>query len=46
TGEEIQQARNDWETGTRFGEVHGYDGPRLHAPALPGIPLKARGRVR
>ncbi|KOV38994.1 hypothetical protein ADK60_01170 [Streptomyces sp. XY431] len=46
TGDEILQASNDWETGTRFGEVHGYDGARLHAPALPGIPPKARGRVR
>ncbi|MFF7588074.1 pirin family protein [Kitasatospora purpeofusca] len=46
SGEEILQARNDWEVGTRFGEVHGYDGDRLAAPALPDIPLKARGRVR
>ncbi|MFF8771802.1 pirin family protein [Kitasatospora sp. NPDC015120] len=46
SGEEILQARTDWETGTRFGEVHGYDGARLHAPALPDIPLKARGRER
>ncbi|MFD8693335.1 hypothetical protein [Kitasatospora purpeofusca] len=38
--------RNDWETGTRFGVVHGYNGARLHAPALLDIPLKARGRVR
>ncbi|MFE2106357.1 pirin-like C-terminal cupin domain-containing protein, partial [Kitasatospora sp. NPDC059463] len=46
SGDEILQARNDWEQGTRFGQVHGYDGARLHAPALPDIPLKARGRVR
>ncbi|MEW1907330.1 pirin family protein [Kitasatospora sp. NPDC085895] len=46
SGEEIAQARNDWETGTRFGEVHGYDGARLHAPQLPATPLKPRGRVR
>ncbi|MFE2108885.1 pirin-like C-terminal cupin domain-containing protein, partial [Kitasatospora sp. NPDC059463] len=46
TGDEILQARADWETGTRFGQVHGYAGPRLHAPALPDIPLKARGRER
>ncbi|WP_380284098.1 pirin family protein [Kitasatospora purpeofusca] len=46
TGEEILQARNDWETGTRFGEVHGYDGARLRAPELPDVPLKSRGRER
>ncbi|WP_354643826.1 pirin family protein [Kitasatospora camelliae] len=46
TGEEISQARRDWMTGTRFGEVHGYDGTRLDAPQLPPVPLKARGRVR
>ncbi|MEV5200751.1 pirin family protein [Streptomyces sp. NPDC053720] len=43
---EIVQARNDWMEGARFGEVHGYDGDRLTAPALPAGPLKARGRVR
>ncbi|MFJ9606836.1 pirin family protein [Kitasatospora sp. NPDC101176] len=46
SGDEILQARNDWETGTRFGQVHGYDGARLRAPELPDIPLKARGRER
>ncbi|MEE1787120.1 pirin family protein [Streptomyces sp. SP17BM10] len=46
SGDEIVQARNDWEKGSRFGEVHGYDGGRLPAPELPSIPLKARGRVR
>ncbi|WP_432089279.1 pirin family protein [Streptomyces sp. bgisy095] len=46
SGEEIVQARNDWEQGSRFGEVHGYDGARLPAPALPTTPLKPRGRVR
>ncbi|MFJ5875428.1 pirin family protein [Streptomyces sp. NPDC093088] len=46
SGEEIVQARNDWEKGSRFGEVHGYDGARLSAPALPTTPLKPRGRVR
>ncbi|MFE2108887.1 hypothetical protein ACFXAF_23910 [Kitasatospora sp. NPDC059463] len=44
TGDEIVQARNNWEQGIRFGEVHGYDGARLHAPTRPDIPLKARGR--
>ncbi|MEV8099729.1 pirin family protein [Kitasatospora sp. NPDC085879] len=46
SGEEIAQAREDWEKGTRFGEVHGYDGARLHAPQLPATPLKPRNRVR
>ncbi|MFF4873974.1 pirin family protein [Streptomyces sp. NPDC000961] len=46
TDEEIRQAREDWEKGSRFGEVHGYDGARLTAPELPATPLKPRGRVR
>ncbi|MFD4025538.1 pirin family protein [Streptomyces sp. NPDC058576] len=46
SGEEIVQARKDWEEGSRFGEVQGYDGARLSAPELPTTPLKARGRVR
>ncbi|MGW4897953.1 pirin family protein, partial [Kitasatospora sp. NPDC004240] len=46
TGEEIAQARTDWEQGSRFGEVHGYAGPRLDAPTLPVTPLKPRGRER
>ncbi|MBK0372973.1 pirin family protein [Streptomyces sp. RB110-1] len=46
SGEEIVQARNDWEKGSRFGEVQGYDGARLSAPELPATPLKPRGRVR
>lgn len=46
TQAEIEQAREDWMTGTRFGEVHGYDGGRLPAPALPPVALKPRGRVR
>ncbi|SBU90786.1 hypothetical protein YW5DRAFT_01050 [Streptomyces sp. Ncost-T6T-1] len=44
--EEIEQARQDWMEGARFGEVQGYDGTRLPAPELPPVPLKARGRVR
>ncbi|MER7110976.1 pirin family protein [Streptomyces sp. NPDC000229] len=44
--EEIEQAREDWMKGTRFGEVHGYDGGRLPAPELPPVALKPRGRVR
>ncbi|MCQ1579719.1 pirin family protein [Streptomyces parvus] len=46
SGEEIVQAREDWEVGSRFGEVQGYDGARLSAPELPATPLKPRGRVR
>ncbi|MFF8828731.1 pirin family protein [Streptomyces sp. NPDC015131] len=44
--EEIERARADWTTGTRFGEVHGYAGGRLPAPELPPVALKPRGRVR
>src|SRR5690606_12688737 len=45
TQEEIEQARRDWMEGTRFGEVKGYDGDPLPAPALPPVPLTPRGRV-
>ncbi|MFH9833712.1 pirin family protein [Streptomyces sp. NPDC017201] len=44
--EEIEQARSDWMTSARFGDVHGYDGGRLPAPPLPPVALKPRGRVR
>ncbi|MEV7646081.1 pirin family protein [Streptomyces rubiginosohelvolus] len=44
--EEIVQAREDWMSGSRFGEVKGYDGAPLPAPELPTAPLKPRGRVR
>ncbi|MGQ4732897.1 MULTISPECIES: pirin family protein [Streptomyces] len=43
---EIEQARQDWMEGIRFGEVKGYDGPPIPAPELPATPLKARGRTR
>ncbi|MEW1914035.1 pirin family protein [Kitasatospora sp. NPDC085895] len=46
TAEEIAEARDQWQAGERFGEVHGYDGARLRAPELPSIPLKPRGRER
>jgi quercetin 2,3-dioxygenase len=46
SSEDIVAAREDWTRGTRFGEVHGYDGPRLSAPDLPPTPLKPRGRAR
>ncbi|CAM5671236.1 pirin family protein [Streptomyces tanashiensis] len=45
TDEEIRQAREDWMTSDRFGEVKGYDGARLDAPEVPPT-QKARGRVR
>ncbi|MFC9283299.1 pirin family protein [Streptomyces collinus] len=44
--DDIARARADWAAGTRFGEVHGYDGDRLPAPELPHVPLKPRGRGR
>ncbi|MFF5724910.1 pirin family protein [[Kitasatospora] papulosa] len=44
--EEIEQARQDWMEGPRFGEVKGYDGGRLPAPELPPVVLKPRGSVR
>ena len=34
TPEEIREARDDWEAHRRFGEVHGYDGPRIPAPEV------------
>ncbi|WP_034270222.1 pirin family protein [Actinospica robiniae] len=46
SGEEIAGYREAWQAGERFGTVYGYDGARLDAPPLPGVPLKARGRVR
>ncbi|GLX34281.1 hypothetical protein Sros01_03540 [Streptomyces roseochromogenus] len=46
SNEEIVQFRKDWMEGTRYGEVKGYDGPRIPAPQLRPVPLKARGRVR
>jgi redox-sensitive bicupin YhaK (pirin superfamily) len=47
TGEEVAGFREAWQAGERrFGEVRGYEGDRLGAPPLPGVPLKARGRVR
>ncbi|MFE2499568.1 pirin family protein [Streptomyces scopuliridis] len=44
--QEIERAREDWMSGSRFGEVKGYDGAPLPAPTMPATPLKARGRVR
>lgn len=46
SADDIVAARDDWQQGRRFGEVHGYAGPRLPAPILPPGPLKPRGRTR
>jgi redox-sensitive bicupin YhaK (pirin superfamily) len=47
SGEEIAEYAERWNAeDDRFGVVVGYDGDRLPAPALPAMPLKARGRVR
>ncbi|WP_433855644.1 pirin family protein [Streptomyces kronopolitis] len=43
---DIEEARSAWMSGSRFGTVHGYDGDRLAAPALPPGALKPRGRER
>lgn len=40
--EEIEEARQAWAEGSRFGEVHGYDGDRLSAPELSPVALKPR----
>ena len=44
--DEIVAAREQWVTGSTFGEVAGYDGFRLPAPALPPGRLKPGGAVR
>jgi hypothetical protein len=44
--DEIVQAREEWRTGGRFGEVRGYDGAPLAAPPMPTSRLVPRGRVR
>ena len=47
SGEEITAFAEQWNADDgRFGTVVGYDGDRLLAPALPPVPLKARGRER
>jgi len=45
--DDVARARAEWQAAdVRFGEVTGYDGGRLEAPALPGARLRARGRAR
>ncbi|CCH86025.1 conserved protein of unknown function, putative cupin and pirin domains [Modestobacter italicus] len=46
SGEEIAEYASAWAEGDRFDDVPGFDGYRLPAPALPPLPLKARGRER
>jgi quercetin 2,3-dioxygenase len=46
THEEVVEARAGWESGSLFGEVHGYDGPPLPAPPMPITRLVPRGRIR
>lgn len=41
----VVQAREDWQAGRRFGEVVGYPGEPLKAPALPGVRLRPRVRL-
>jgi len=41
TAEEIVSAREDWQAGRRFGEVRGYPGQRLEAPAYVARPVPA-----
>jgi quercetin 2,3-dioxygenase len=42
--DDIVQARDDWQAGVGFGEVQGFDGDRLPAPAMPGTTLRPRSR--
>jgi redox-sensitive bicupin YhaK (pirin superfamily) len=40
TSDEIAEAREDWESGRRFGEVKAYRGERLSAPPLVARPVR------
>lgn len=44
--DDVEQARNDWQAGRRFGVVAGFDGDPLPAPELPAVRLRPRGRHR
>jgi redox-sensitive bicupin YhaK (pirin superfamily) len=46
SNDEIVAARAEWADGVRFGDVAGFDGYRLPAPALPPGRLKPGGAVR
>lgn len=39
TSDEIREARDDWQSGRRFGEVRAYAGRRLDAPPLAARPV-------
>ena len=49
--DEVVAQREDWNgeglswVPPRFGEVRGFDGPRLLAPPMPNVRLRARGRA-
>ena len=43
--EEIRSARDDYTAGRRFGDVVGFDGDPLEAPALPDGRLRPRWQV-
>ncbi len=38
--QEMEQAARDWNTGQRFGAVHGSPSPRLTAPRVTGLHLR------
>jgi redox-sensitive bicupin YhaK (pirin superfamily) len=44
--DEIVEARREWESGSAFGTVRGYDGPAIPAPPMPTTRLVSRGRIR
>ena len=44
--EEIVRMREEWMSGSAFGDVHGYAGDPLPAPPMPTSPLRPRGRRR
>jgi redox-sensitive bicupin YhaK (pirin superfamily) len=46
SNDEIMAAREEWTSGSTFGDVAGYDGYRLPAPELPAGRLKPGGAVR
>jgi quercetin 2,3-dioxygenase len=41
TPEELAEASRDWNTGRRFGAVHGSPAPPLVAPDVAGLNLRA-----
>ncbi|MFF4391936.1 MULTISPECIES: pirin [unclassified Streptomyces] len=43
---DIEEFREAWTSGTRYGEVKGYDGAPIPAPELPPTRLKPWGRMR